>query len=108
MRHSAYAWGFLRVFVWLETQVYAPFTAILRGIRVDSGTFLSRIWEGCEPRPLPTWQVRIVNLTERMVIICITVSIATFSGNLQGHFPDSENATIRREKLVTVKPFNHR
>ena len=44
VRQSVYSWGFLRLFIWLETQVCAPFTAILRGIRVESDAFLSRIW----------------------------------------------------------------
>jgi hypothetical protein len=35
---------------------------------------------------LPAWQVGIVNLTERLAIICIRVRITTIPGNLQGHF----------------------
>ena len=43
VRQSVYSWGFLRLIIWLETQVCAPFTAILRRIRVESEAFLSRI-----------------------------------------------------------------
>ena len=34
----------------------------------------------------PAWQVGIVDLTERLAKLCITVRISPFPGNLQGHF----------------------
>lgn len=34
---------FLRLLIWLETQVFAPLNAVLRGIRVESDRILSRI-----------------------------------------------------------------
>ena len=41
--------GFLRDMIWLETQGFAGLTAILRGIRVESDAFLSRILTEFEP-----------------------------------------------------------
>jgi hypothetical protein len=52
--------------------------------------------DGFEPRPLPAWQVGIVNLTERLAELCISVRITTFPGNLQGHFHRSRILPVRR------------
>ena len=98
-RHSAYSWGFLRLFVWLKTEVCAPFTAILRGIRVESDAFLSRIWVGFEPRLLPAWQVGIMHLTERLAELCIRVRITTFPGNWPGHFSSVPHSAACPGKL---------
>jgi hypothetical protein len=44
-------------------------------------------WRHCmNPGLLPAWQVGIVNRTQRLAELCISVRIPTMPGNLQGHF----------------------